>query len=336
MRCDIRILWVEDTPLFYRETREILEMVIDNMGINVLFDYIEDVNILTSQLEAEENGFKKYDIFFIDYSLSRGVLGTEIIKILRTIDIDSDILFYSSEKESEIRNAIQNDLNIFEGVYIANKNNFEEKSYHLIQKNAKRLTSLANIRGFLMDQTSENDFIMSSYVMSKFNGLTDKQKETILEFVRNNVELQKNRINNEIANYEKIINSVSENQMKKIMNLPSYLMPIDLRYAIFTTILDMDQTTSLNNKDFNEYSEKVIKIRNKLAHKKLDICDAQKYIIYSNNIKQLTNNRCPSDCSEHNDQNRISLDEWNEIRENVNQYGRYFDEILNTLSKANT
>lgn len=181
MRYDLRILWVEDTPEFYNETKDILEMYAEDNGIALTFDYIDDVKKFFERMHYDMEGFKVYDMFFIDYTLSLDVVGSDLIRGLRKEQMDSDVLFYSSEHEKDIRETVIDDLGTFEGVYIANRTNFEDKSNYLINKNARRLTSLANIRGFLMDQTSENDYTMKSYIYKKFDALTEEQKNEIVE-----------------------------------------------------------------------------------------------------------------------------------------------------------
>ena len=188
MRYDLNILWVEDTATYYEETKEILETYAEDNGISLKFHYIQDVNVFFEKIKNNEKGFRLYDIFFIDYSLSSGIVGSQLITDLRAKNMDSDILFYSSDKESEIRRIIEEDIGSFEGVYVANRDNFDDKSYLLINKNARRLTSLSNIRGYLMDQTSENDFTVQSYILYKFDKLTSVQKQEIsnilLEYIK--------------------------------------------------------------------------------------------------------------------------------------------------------
>ena len=188
MRYDLNILWVEDTATYYEETKEILETYAEDNGISLKFHYIQDVNVFFEKIKNNEKGFRLYDIFFIDYSLSSGIVGSQLITDLRAKNMDSDILFYSSDKESEIRRIIEEDIGSFEGVYVANRDNFDDKSYLLINKNARCLTSLSNIRGYLMDQTSENDFTVQSYILYKFDKLTSVQKQEIsnilLEYIK--------------------------------------------------------------------------------------------------------------------------------------------------------
>lgn len=190
---DLNILWVEDTSTYYEEAKEILEGYAQDSGISVKFHYIQDVKDFYKKMSNNEDGFKLFDIYFIDYSLSWGIVGSTLISMLRKKKINADILFYSSDKEKSIRETIEKNVGLFEGVYVANKNNFDDKSYMLISKNAKRLTSLSNIRGYLMDQTSENDFTVKSYIMEKFESLTPEQKDEITAILTDYMENKKDK-----------------------------------------------------------------------------------------------------------------------------------------------
>lgn len=322
MRYDLRILWIEDMPLFYQQTKEILEMYAEDIGVSLKFDYIKDAKEFLNKIEIDSNGFKLYDIFFVDYSLSEDIVGSELIKKLRNKKMDSDILFYSSENEADIRKVVTENLGIYEGVYIANKINFEEKSNYLIRKNARRLTKLSNIRGFLMDQTSENDFIIKSYILHNFCRLTEIQKQEIADILLNFI-LEKsvsfnNRAEEQIVKLEK--NGISNiNQTMKIMD---ELFPIKLKYKIFEKMVKYLDETEFKRVSVQQYIDEIIKTRNTLAHKKLDICRTQKYIKYYDTIKQLENRKCPDSCENHIDDNKYSLDEWTELRKKYKYLGK--------------
>lgn len=64
MRYDMRILWVEDMPTFYEETKEILEMLADDMGLVIDFKYVQNVEELMQNIQNEQKGFKLYDIYY--------------------------------------------------------------------------------------------------------------------------------------------------------------------------------------------------------------------------------------------------------------------------------
>ena len=333
MRYDLRILWIEDMPLFYQQTKEILEMYAEDIGVSLKFDYIKDAKEFLNKIEIDSNGFKLYDIFFVDYSLSEDIVGSELIKKLRNKKMDSDILFYSSENEADIRKVVTENLGIYEGVYIANKINFEEKSNYLIRKNARRLTKLSNIRGFLMDQTSENDFIIKSYILHNFCRLTEIQKQDIADILLNFI-LEKsvsfnNRAEEQIVKLEK--NGISNiNQTMKIMD---ELFPIKLKYKIFEKMVKYLDETEFKRVSVQQYIDEIIKTRNTLAHKKLDICRTQKYIKYYDTIKQLENRKCPDSCENHIDDNKYSLDEWTELRKKIQIFGQSMDAVQENLNK---
>lgn len=118
MRYDMRVLWVEDMPTFYEETKDILEMYAEDMGLAIEFKYIQNVEELMENIGNEKKGFRLFDIYFVDFTLSNGVVGDSVIKELRKAEVDADVLFYSSEHESDIRSTIVDDLNSFQGVVL--------------------------------------------------------------------------------------------------------------------------------------------------------------------------------------------------------------------------
>ncbi len=331
MRYDLNVLWIEDTSTYYEETKEILEGIAEDKGISVGFDYIENANEFFEKMKNNEKGFKLYDIFFIDYSLSSGIVGSQLIANLRTKEIDSDILFYSSDNEEVIRKSIEKDIGSYEGVYVANRDNFDDKSYFLINKNARRLTSLSNIRGYLMDQTSENDFTIQSYVLSKYNKLNDEQKQKIskllLEFIKSKKDEFTKTANDEIEHLEK---DGIEN-INKVMKMSSELFPVRLKYEMFEKMMEYEKDLSFDDITVAQYLNEVVKARNKLAHKKLDVCKTQEYILFYDTIKQLVARQCPNDCNQHNDDFKISLDEWNGLRKKIHLFGKQIDNIQRNL-----
>ena len=333
MRYDLNILWVEDTATYYEETKEILETYAEDNGISLKFHYIQDVNVFFEKIKNNEKGFRLYDIFFIDYSLSSGIVGSQLITDLRAKNMDSDILFYSSDKESEIRRIIEEDIGSFEGVYVANRDNFDDKSYLLINKNARRLTSLSNIRGYLMDQTSENDFTVQSYILYKFDKLTSVQKQKIsnilLEYIKTKKHEFTEKVDDQIANLEKD----GIKNINKILGLSSELFPISLKYEIFAKMLEYDSELTFDDVTVEQYLSEIVKARNTLAHKKLDVCRTQEYILYYDTMRQFEARKCPEDCIEHSDNYKISINEWNELRKKIHAFGNEVDETQKKLQK---
>lgn len=331
MRYDLKILWVEDSRVFYDSAKVILIMYAEDNGISLDFEYVEDVEVFIEKIEKETNRFKAYDICFVDYNLSQKILGNDLIKQLKRKELDSDILFYSSEYEPKIREDIREDLSSFEGVYIANRENFEEKANYLITKNARNLTKLSNIRGFLMDQTSENDYIIKSYILRKFAELSTKQKEEIskfvLQFIRESVKSFDTKANNLLEQ----LDDRGIGNIKNFMRNMNDVVPLKLKYQIFEKMITFLGEVSFEEVTLEKYFEDIVKARNNLAHKKLDLCKMQRYIKYYDDIDQFENRKCPKDCKEHTNDNKYSMDDWNEIRKNVQKFGRSIDAVQEKL-----
>ena len=333
MRYDMNILWVEDTKTYFEEAKEILEALAEDIGISVKFHYIEDVMEFFEMIKQNESGFKLYDIFFIDYSLSSGVEGDRLIADLRTKKLDSDILFYSSDRENDIKDKIQKDIFSFEGVYVANKENFDDKSYWLIKKNARRLTSLSNIRGYLMDQTSENDFTVQSYILSKFDILTQEQKKEISDILLNYIKSKKEEFVTHAGDEIKKLENNGIRNINKVMGLGSELLPIHLKYEIFSKMLEYDTEISFEDVTVEQYINDIVKARNTLAHKKLDVCKTQEYILYYDNMKQFEARKCPADCLEHSDEYKISIEQWSNIRKDIHKFGNQIDNVQKSIQQ---
>lgn len=331
MRYDLKILWVEDSRVFYDSAKGILIMYAEDNGISLDFEYVEDVEVFIEKIEKETNRFKAYDICFVDYNLSQKILGNDLIKQLKRKELDSDILFYSSEYEPKIREDIREDLSSFEGVYIANRENFEEKANYLITKNARNLTKLSNIRGFLMDQTSENDYIIKSYILRKFAELSTEQKEEISKFVLQIVRQSAERFKIKANSLVEQLDEKGIEDIKKFMRNMNDVVPLKLKYQIFEKMITFLGEVSFEEVTLEKYFEDIVKARNNLAHKKLDLCKMQRYIKYYDDIDQFENRKCPKDCKEHTNDNKYSMDDWNEIRKNVQKFGRSIDAVQEKL-----
>ncbi|MBR1495717.1 MAG: hypothetical protein IJ601_11820 [Acidaminococcaceae bacterium] len=334
MRCDLNIIWVEDTESFFKENSEILRMQAEELGLNIAIEYIQDAQNLFEKIEKSASGFRLYDMLFVDYSLSNGYEGDTVIKELRKKELDADILFYSSQMESEMRSKITADLKSFQGVYIANREDFLDRAFSLIHKNAKRLLSLKNIRGMLMDQTSENDYTIISYIMRRFGDLSDVQKQCICDMVKKSICKHLEKFEHSHKQLDQLEAGGITN-IKKILKLPSYLLPITLKYQIFEKMVVFLQEKSFSDDSLKMYMSDIIEKRNLLAHKKLEVSNDQRYIIGFNNIDeyqtvQFQNQKIQSDVVPTGVK-QISYNEWISLRKQIVEIGMCFDDIQKKL-----
>lgn len=330
MRDNIGILWVDDIQLSYEVNKENLEFYASDNGIKLNFKYVQDADTLLTAIESQETGFQQYDICFIDYALSMsdGKMGDIVIKKLKDKKINADILFYSSERLSDIHNIVKEDMDAFEGVYTSDRSNFEEKAKQLIDKNAKKMYSINNIRGVLMNETSENDYIMKSYIIDEYESIDDAIKTELTANIKTIVSKKIKKLNDDAKKINKKSLFSTGNEIIKISN---DLLSLSDRYIIFEKLLSNNTIESPSKEMFKNYIERLVVLRNNLAHRKLEICDQGGNILHYNHIKDYRDKHCQITCQgmcRHTQDNKVSKREWDDLRKQLMEFGECMDKLV--------
>lgn len=348
MRSDINILWIEDSPKWQKTAEKLFLLKTAEYGLITDIQYIsEEIPSLFERIKKEAMGYKKFDIIFVDYNISgndsnesTSITGDKLIEEFRKYNIDADILFYSENlKESadfqkdEKKKILLNSSVAFEGIYLSNRKDFQENALKLYKKNIRKLTSMLNIRGLLTDKTSENDFVMNSYLLEEFKTLSNEDQKKISERISLLLKEQLQKVQNNIDNAGKLLDKETY-KIKQLYDLPDYIFPISNRYQLFSELLALKGEKTFDDLTIETYQEKIIKIRNAVAHKKIDICKQQKYLKYYDNLKQYHNRECPEDCDAHTNENKISLENWQNTLKLANDYSRLFDGVLSELESS--
>lgn len=334
MKFNLNIKWIEDSQDWYEAQKEIIDEELEKVGLMANIDYSDNGESVLQAIDNQGQGFKKFDIFLIDYNLSERVQGNKIITKLRSTNIDVDILFYSSDNEGEIRRLIINDLGSYEGVYIANRDNFLDKAIKIIEKNMRKMTSILNVRGQLMNHTAENDFIVNSFIKYKYLKLSMEEQKNISKFISNKISLKLPSIHNQIDKTEEILSGETIN-INKLMKIQSFIVSQDLKYDLFSELLKYESNNPFSKEDIAHYKNYIVKQRNTLAHKKLDICNNSKYLKYCDTVKQYQERKCPSKCVEFcnikgNDY-KISIADWSKIQIEMQKYNKLFSIVLDSI-----
>ena len=328
MRSDINILWIEDSPKWQKQAEKLFRLKIEDYGLLTYINYIsEGIPSLYDQIKTEAEGYKVYDIIFVDYNISgdeteneesQKITGDKLIEEFRKYDIDADILFYSQNlrestdiKKDEKKQLILNSSAAFDGIYLANRKDFQEHALKLYKKNIRKLTSVLNIRGLLMDKTSENDYVMKSYLLEKFDKLEDSVKKELSKKIEAMINTQMKKVKKETDGVEQLLKTESY-KYKNLHDLPSYIFPITDRYELFSEMLLLKSDKIFEKQSIKDYQDKIIKTRNNVAHKKIDICKQKKFLKYYDTLQQYNDRICPTDCEAHTDDYKISLEEWKE------------------------
>ena len=238
MRADLRVLWIEDSEEFFKSNLERLQIELSDYGISVEFEYCQDAKRIKQELRNDQNRFVRYDLFFVDYALSYGIKGNTIIEDLRKM-METDILFYSSDRIAELSETVQKKHQAFMGIYTAERSDFVKMALRLIKKNTRRFLSLTTIRGTIMEHTSENDFVVDSYLRKKYDSLDEARKTRIKEVLSYYFSTYKKLASEKCPILENFM--LGEDTIQNLLKLPAFLLPLKVKYQIASIMMDEDE-----------------------------------------------------------------------------------------------
>lgn len=258
----------------------------------------------------------------VDYALS-GSTGDEIIKSIRERNIFTDIIFYSSNYASmleEMKNKGQLD-----GVFFAKREDLTGAICNIIKKNLKREYNIANIRGLIMDGTSEFDFICRTVSLALFDKLNDQTAHDVLEKAAEYIKNAEEKSKNNFKTLSNLFKEDGKKFLKKALSGVEYVMDNKDRYAILSLIAkQFDYGREFNEEFAQQYYDSLIKPRNDLAHNKLYYGECKKKLhIAKTRDESSCNSRC-AHCASKYDIVRCE-----EIRSEIFNYFQ----VLNDLNK---
>ena len=167
MKLNYYILWVEDDDSWFKTTSELFSETINDYGFNPIIERRKTFDDVKNNLI--NNGLKKFDIFLIDFKLRNSKDGDSIVNYVRNNNIYTDIIFYSSDKQSIIDSIKEH---LFEGVYHSDRKEIEDKFEKVFETTIKKIEEINSMRGLVVGETSELDSLIEDilliYIKSQF------------------------------------------------------------------------------------------------------------------------------------------------------------------------
>lgn len=105
MRLNYRILWIEDSKDWAESIQENISDIVETFGLFASF------TILPS--ESDDQKYNGYNLILMDLGLAEGRQGDALIEQIRSLNVFTDIVFYSASGVEEIKNKGR-DLNLEE------------------------------------------------------------------------------------------------------------------------------------------------------------------------------------------------------------------------------
>ena len=191
-----------------------------------------------------------YDLLIVDYKLENiGEHGDTFIKNIRSNNIYTDIIFYSSAQISELWNKVHDKK--LEGVFLSNRSNLLTKVEKVAEQIVKKVLDLNNVRGIVMAEVGEMDGLLNELATKGFAILDENQKSGILK-----------RYVGKIAKFHK----KQKRKVREIDNIDNFLKYCDSarRWYLVKAILTEIDKKALSC--LGDYQADVLHPRNFLAH----------------------------------------------------------------------
>ena len=321
MNMKYKILWIDDSEDYIESTQEIIEDAVkDNNMIPQIKVYSKYEEYKEKELDTfDKDVFNLYDQIIIDHALSE-TTGDKIIRDLRGRNIYTDIVFYSSNYTSMIQ-ALKDSGEHLDGVFYSTRESIVSTIDKVIKKNLKREYNIANIRGLIMDSTSEFDYICRVVSLELFSKLSADDKKEVIDKVKEYVASAQH---NSESNFSKLNELQGDKFIKESMTSVEYVMNNKDRYAIMALIIRTLEDNTVFDEDFPEaYKNDLITPRNDLAHNKLYYGTCQKKIHIAKKKQGLV---CNNQCEHCN--SKYSIESCEKLREAIFKYYQIFNEVF--------
>lgn len=259
MKIKYNILWVENEPDWLDSIVDEIQDFVEDLGFKFTYEVASGRNDI--------NDYNKYDLILMDLNLASEPTGDEIIQEIRSMNIFTDVVFYSASGIATIRSKGRDKE--LEGVYYSgrNKDLFLEKVRGVIMTTIRKTQDLTNLRGLVMAEVSELDVMMSDILsiyfnseenLNKFHSKVTTDREKTIHRQLEHSECKKDcvlSIRNAPAS--EVILNLDASQKARGVNLVLKNLAAQGRYLY----------TSPNGKGFMEnYDTDIISMRNNLAH----------------------------------------------------------------------
>lgn len=286
MNTSFNILWFEDELTWFNMEKMRVENILKSHYLVPCIIRKDGENFDINELVSND-----YDMILMDFKLADEITGDIIVSALRENNVLTDILFYSSDEDTMLA-AISANMPPIDGVYLTKRDHkiFTEKVERLIGKIVKRSEDVVNLRGFVLDNTSDFELRIKEILNVCWQKFDEVQREILLNATLQLFENKRNRISQQINA------AISSDSVFEYANNDKYMLSISDRLDLLQTILPILSTTyNLPNnqcpKNFKEYYNNSITVyRNCLSHVQFGektICVRGKDIPIDQNLHRL-------------------------------------------------
>lgn len=264
MNTVFKILWFEDEVAWFNmEKLRINAILADHYLIPEIVRKDGDV------FDIDEVTGNEYDLILMDYKLAEGTTGDTIVSAIRKNDVLTDILFYSSE-EHNMLTAITQGMPPIDGVYLTKRDYeiFTQKVRKLISKIVKRSEDIVNLRGFVMDGTSDFEVRIQEILNIVWKKFNKNEKDILEDAVQKTIKLIEKRdkqTQKKVLSEQPIFPAAVNNKYFFSHSDRLYLLEKAITILMDNYNLDSEQEFSFFK---SKYETDISHYRNALGHRK--------------------------------------------------------------------
>lgn len=264
MNSFFKILWFEDEVTWFNMEKLRINAILQEHYLTPEIARKDGDDFDISELTGND-----YDLIIMDYKLAEGTTGDTVVTAIRENNILTDILFYSSEEQNMLT-AISKGMPPIDGVYLTKRDYtlFTQKAGNLINKIVKRSEDLVNLRGFVMDGSSDFEVRIQEILNIVWNKFTEEEKGVLEEAVQKTIKRNEDRD----QKTKKKVLEVNPTFPAAVNNI-HFFSHSDRLYLLEKAIKILLDNYSLSEEEefssFKSYYEKEISnYRNALGHRK--------------------------------------------------------------------
>lgn len=150
-------------------------------GFELQVEYLTEFSESIIDTLAEKlNAYNPYNLIMLDHDLGKAkdtlerIEGVNLAKKLRG-RIYTDMVYYSSDTSVKLRDKLFE--NKIDGVYVASRLNFVDDVYPIIQDQIKKICDVNNMRGIILDEMSDIEYLLREMLVSKIKIMDSSTKE---------------------------------------------------------------------------------------------------------------------------------------------------------------
>lgn len=258
MKLDYKILWIEDDKSWLESVEDTIKTFIANKSF---YPIIEAPDVIDEDFFISED-LKDVDLVLMDYTLNSlsQLSGDEIIERLRSSGVFTNVVFYSSDTEKLKKEIESKSLG---GVYIFDREELDrgnqENLHSLIDFYLERDMDINAMRGLAMSEVANLDLLMWEIIS------TNISREDIIDKLKEKRKDGYNQVNNK--SIDQIWECIDNSDTSIIDSNSRYEL---IKGRIFKDIYKCNRVESdfsQLNERFEPYNEKILKMRNRFAHR---------------------------------------------------------------------